>query len=165
MVPFVARCIVVVAVAATAACGGDGNATESSWPSVEVVSAAGDEVDTGSWTGEPMVVNFWYSTCAPCAKELQDFATVDAEFGGEVRFVGINPLDTPERMVGFADERGVAYELFQDPLAELQGELGITTFPATYFVSSSGEIIATTAALDADGLRARIDELLAAEAA
>jgi thiol-disulfide isomerase/thioredoxin len=158
-------CAAVAVVTVTAACGGSDDAGDSSWPSVEVVSATGDEVDTGSWTGEPMVVNFWYSTCAPCAEELQHFATVDDEVDGDVRFVGINPLDTPERMIEFADERGVAYELFQDPLAELQGELGITSFPATYFVSSSGEIVAVTAALDAAELRLEIDELLAAEAA
>ena len=34
-----------------------------------------------------MVVNVWYSTCPPCARELADFAAVHAEIGDEVRFV------------------------------------------------------------------------------
>ena len=39
-----------------------------------------------------MVVNLWYSTCPPCARELADFAAVEAEVGDDVRFVGVNPL-------------------------------------------------------------------------
>lgn len=157
-----ASLVAVSIVLVTAACGG-GDDTETTWPSVDLVSAEGDDVSTASWTGAPLVVNFWYSTCAPCARELADFAAVDAEFGDEVRFIGVNPLDSAERMAEFAAERGVAYELFQDPLAELQTVLEITTFPSTYFVSSSGEFTVAKGALDADGLRADVDRLLEAE--
>lgn len=155
---------VTLAVAALVGCG-DGGDDDASWPSVEVVAAAGDAVDTASWVGQPLVVNFWYSTCAPCVQEMEDFAAVDAEVGDEVRFIGVNPLDSAERMLDFAGDRGVTYDLFQDPLAELQGELDITSFPATYFVSASGEIVDVTAALDADELRAEIDDLLATDGA
>ena len=54
-----------------------------------------------------MVVNLWYSTCPPCARELADFAAVDAEVGDDVRFVGVNPYDTAPTMTRFAADRGV----------------------------------------------------------
>ena len=54
-----------------------------------------------------MVVNLWYSTCPPCARELADFAAVDAEVGDDVRFVGVNPYDTATTMTRFAADRGV----------------------------------------------------------
>lgn len=145
--------------ATMASCGGDDDPA-STWPSVDVVSAEGDTVSTDSWTGEPLVVNFWYSTCPPCAAELEHFAAIDDEFGDAVRFIGVNPLDTPERMVEFAGDRGVSYDLYQDPLAEMQTELGITTFPSTYFVSSDGEYTAVHGALDAEALRDDVEQLL-----
>ena len=58
-----------------------------------------------------MVVNLWYSTCPPCARELTYFAAVEAELGDDVRFVGVNPLDDVDEMQQFAADRGVDYEL------------------------------------------------------
>ena len=63
--------------------------------------------------GRPMVVNLWYSQCAPCARELADFAAVHAELGDAVRFVGVNPWDTASKMTSFAADRGVTYELLR----------------------------------------------------
>ena len=45
-------------------------------PEVTLVDLDGDEISTAALTGQPMVINFWFSTCAPCAKELPDFAAV-----------------------------------------------------------------------------------------
>ena len=60
-------------------------------PGVELLDADGEPCGCVP-DGRPMVVNLWYSTCPPCARELADFAAVDAEVGDEVRFVGVNPL-------------------------------------------------------------------------
>lgn len=147
------------------ACGGDGSDGDGeSFPEVDVVTLDDGTVSTSSWIGEPLVVNFWYSTCVPCAKELGEFAEVDAETD-EVRFIGVNPLDEIDTMTDFASERGVTYDLVRDPLADLQIALEITSFPATVFVTSDGEIVEMTGVLDADGLRGEIDDLLAADSA
>ena len=66
-------------------------------PALTLETAAGDAVELVTDDGRPMVVNLWYSTCPPCARELADFAAVDAEVGDDVRFVGVNPYDTARR--------------------------------------------------------------------
>ena len=159
-----AALVASIALAAVGCRSGDGDGT-TAFPSVDLVDVSGDAVSTASWNGEPLVVNFWYSTCVPCTRELREFADVDAERGDEVRFIGVNPLDSPAAMVEFAAERGVEYDLFQDSLAELQTELEISAFPRTYFVTSDGAIHSSTGVLDADGLRTEIDALLAADQA
>ena len=111
-----------------------------------------------------MVVNFWFSTCPPCAKELPDFAEVHAVRGDEVRFIGINPIDSVEVMEDFAGERGVAYELYRDDFAEFTDGIGASAFPVTIFVTSDGEIVEQTGVLDEEQLDAKVDELLAQEA-
>ena len=111
------------------------------------------------------MINFWFSTCIPCATELVDFAEVDAERGDEVRFIGVNPIDSPEAMIEFAAERGVDYDLFRDELAELQQSLRVAQFPATYFIASDGTIVDSTGVLDAEKLQREIDELLAEDRA
>jgi peroxiredoxin len=132
-------------------------------PSVELIAAGEATVSTDDLLGKPLVVNLWYSACPPCANELKYFAAVHEQFGDRVRFVGVNAIDTVEEMTEFAAERGVAYELFQDPLAELQAGLRLTSFPTTLFVAADGSIVERTGVLDESGLEAEVLELLAPE--
>ena len=128
-------------------------------PDVELLDAAGDTVSLASFVGKPLVINLWYSTCAPCARELRDFAEVDAEHAGHVQFVGINPQDDVDTMLAFAEARGVEYPLLLDSELEFASEVPIAAYPTTLFVSPEGRIVHQTNAIDADQLRATIDEV------
>lgn len=133
-------------------------------PEATVSDSDGNPVSVSSFVGDPLVVNFWFSTCPPCAKELPDFAAVHDERGDDVRFIGVNPIDSIEVMERFAGERGVTYELYRDDLAEFTDGIGATNFPITIFVTSGGQIVDQAGVLDADQLRQKIDELQALEA-
>lgn len=133
------------------------------FPDVTLADADGNDVTTADLLGEPLVVNLWFSTCPPCAKELPEFAEVDAE-RDDVRFVGVNTIDSVEVMKRFAGERGVEYELYRDDFAELADGVGAVAFPVTLFVTSDGTIVDQSGALDADELRAKIDQLMVEEA-
>lgn len=141
---------------------GNGDVQGDPFPDVVLVDGDDNEVSTGDLVGEPLVVNLWYSTCPPCAKELPDFAEVDAETD-DVRFIGVNTLDSLEVMERFAGERGVEYDLFRDEFAELADAIGATAMPITLFVTSDGTIVEQTGPLDADELRAAIADLLAVD--
>ena len=134
-------------------------------PIVTLADADGNEISTADFLGDPLVVNFWFSTCPPCAKELPDFAEVHEEVGDDVRFIGVNPIDSVEVMERFAGERGVRYELYRDEYAEFTDGIGASAFPVTIFVTSDGVIVGQTGALDADELRQRITELQTLESA
>jgi peroxiredoxin len=128
-------------------------------PDVELLDADGNLVPLASFTGKPLVINLWYSTCAPCARELRDFAEVDAEHAGHIQFVGINPQDDAETMVEFAERRGVRYPLLLDSDLRFVGEVPVAAYPTTLFVSPEGRIVHQTNAIDADQLRAAIDDV------
>lgn len=133
-------------------------------PEATVSDSDGNPLSVSSFVGDPLVVNFWFSTCPPCAKELPDFAVVHDERGDDVRFIGVNPIDSIEVMERFAGERGVTYELYRDDLAEFTDGIGASNFPITIFVTSEGQIVEQAGVLDADQLRQKIDELQALEA-
>ena len=128
-------------------------------PDVPVLDAEGGEVRLADYRGTPMVVNLWFSNCPPCARELADFATVHAEVGDRIRFVGIDPFDSVEAMERFASDRGVEYQLLRDPDRDFTAAIGVVAFPVTLFVDEAGRILRQTGEIDADGLRAAIDEL------
>jgi len=129
-------------------------------PDVTLEDADGVEQPWAQFDGRPAVINIWYSTCPPCAKELADFAEVSAEHFGHVQFVGVNPRDDPSTMTEFGAARGVDYPLLLDPEQAFVYELGITSYPTTLFVSADGEIVHQTNAISADELNAAIDEYL-----
>jgi thiol-disulfide isomerase/thioredoxin len=126
-------------------------------PSVDLRTSDGGSVSTGQLLGRPLVVNFWYSTCAPCKKELPDIATVHRDLGNQVRFVGVNPLD-PDLGVSFAEGLGVTYELYGGE--QLAAEVGIANYPVTLLVDASGTIVHQTGVVDEASLRTLIDEHL-----
>jgi thiol-disulfide isomerase/thioredoxin len=132
-------------------------------PTVDLVDDDGDPISTADLVGTPLVVNVWNSTCAPCRRELPDFAAVHADVGDEVRFVGVNNLDTPEVNLSFARDRGVRYELLRDTQDAFASEVGIAALPVTLFVAPDGTILRQTGVLEEDDLRAIIDELFGSD--
>ena len=125
-------------------------------PDVVLSDASGNPVSLDAYRGAPLVVNFWFSRCAPCRRELRDFAAVHAEVGDSVQFVGVDPFDTVDAMISFAEERGVRYDLLRDT-GELSGDRLLTD--ELGFVDAEGRILRQSGELDADELRAAIEEL------
>jgi peroxiredoxin len=129
-------------------------------PDVEARSLDGRAVALRSLTGEPLVVNFWASTCLPCRKEMPDLEALHDAVGDRVRIVGVNPQDSTDTAKEFADKVGATYELLRDPDGQVTTAFGVAGLPTTFFVSADGRILETRAgALSADELRATIDEL------
>jgi thiol-disulfide isomerase/thioredoxin len=127
---------------------------------VDLQTNDGAVVSTADLVGTPLVLNVWNSTCRPCRKELPAFAAVHAELGEQVRFIGINTLDTPEVNESFARDRGVRYELLRDVDGAFTDGLGISTQPVTLFVAADGTIVRQSGVLDEATLRAYTEELL-----
>lgn len=127
-------------------------------PDVELHDAADVVVPSSALVGEPLVINVWFSTCPPCARELADFAEVHAEVADRVRFVGVNPFDDPRRMIDFAAERGVTYELLRDTEGAFVDAVSLASFPRTYLVDATGVIVAEVGEVRADELRELIEE-------
>jgi peroxiredoxin len=132
----------------------------TSLPTIELEDNDGNRISTAELVGQPLVINYWYSTCAPCKKELPDFAAVHAELGDRVRFVGVNPYDTPEVNEAFARDRGVQYELLRDPRDAFGSTIGVATAPFTVFVHADGTIVRQAGVLDEEQLRQYTEELL-----
>ena len=126
--------------------------TGKTLPDVDLETLDGDAFATADLVGKPMVVNFWYSTCTPCKRELPGFAAVHAKLGDQVRFVGVDPLPPSSTEENFARDRGVQYELLYDPNGELTSVIGVAAYPQTLFIDAHGTILKQTGELTADKL-------------
>ena len=60
--------------------------------------------------GQPMVVNFWATWCAPCVKEMPELDALQKKYP-HVRFVGIG-VDSAANMQKFVEKVQVSYPLW-----------------------------------------------------
>ncbi|MFM7755240.1 MAG: TlpA family protein disulfide reductase [Actinomycetota bacterium] len=128
----------------------------------EILDLAGDAVDSRSLIdGRPLLINFWFSNCQPCKREMPALQAAFRTYGDRVRFVGINAQDSPEITRSFAEDLGIDYELLRDPNGEFVVANGVATFPTTLFVNADGRVVVQAAGeLSADDIESALQELL-----
>ncbi|MSO31986.1 MAG: TlpA family protein disulfide reductase [Ilumatobacteraceae bacterium] len=89
--------------------------------------------------GTPLVVNFWYSTCEPCKRELPTLGAAANKFL-QVQFVGINPTDDADTATQFAQDYGANYPMYLDKSGDSLVAAGVGVMPVTLFVDADGII-------------------------
>ena len=119
-----------------------GSADDGGLPKIELPCLGGGEsADLASFQG-PLVVNLFQGFCAPCKEEMPALQSFYETYGDEVPVIGIDVMDTvPGVALEEAISRGVTFPMYADPGGDLQGgPLTARAVPATYVLSSSGEV-------------------------
>ena len=126
------------------------------------------------------VVNFWFSTCAPCIAELSELNALNEDLklkGGAVIGINADTIGGDEKMIMEAKEllkaKGAMYQNIYFPVESEAGQLtySITAFPTTVVVDRSGRIIGEpilggiNSEAQMKALQAIIDEVLARDMA
>jgi len=103
----------------------------------------GQEINTASLrdAGRPILINFWFSNCQPCKREMPALQAAFEKYADRVTFVGINTQDSAKVTQAFAQDLGVTYQLWRDPNGKMLVANGVSIFPTTLFVSTDGTII------------------------
>lgn len=103
----------------------------------------GKSVDTNSWRGKVLVVNFWASWCPPCVEEMPTLDQLQAEFLPQnVLFVGIG-IDSPSNIRQFLEMTPVSYPIVIGGLegSTLSKQLGNAqgALPYTIIIDAKGK--------------------------
>ena len=120
------------------------------------------------------IINFWYTACGPCVKELPDFNRIADEYNGEVMVYAIHAAVGPKQMVpGFIEENfgdfNTDYIKFGwDDGSEYYASLNCRdAYPATLILDENGVIqykIIGSAHYDDDGdklgLKSMVESIL-----
>ena len=119
-------------------------------------------VNTASFftDGKPALINYWFSNCQPCKREMPALQDAFTKYGAQVNFIGINTQDSSEVATSFIEDLGIDYEILRDPNGESVVANGVSTFPNTFFVNAAGTIIKQIAGeLTADDISSALKEL------
>lgn len=106
---------------------------------VDLEDQDGNLVSTSTFVGEPLIVNFWFTTCEPCRREFPVLVAADARHP-DLRFIGVNLVDTSETALAFAAAYGTRFELFFDRDGRLTSAMGVATAPVTLLVDAGGVV-------------------------
>lgn len=115
------------------------------------------------YRGKVVVLDFWYTSCLPCIKLIQDFQLIKKEMNrDDVIFVGVNGVDKKERIAHFMEKKNMNFKSIynaKDALAAYK----IAAYPAYYVIDKEGKIqLASTGYSDQvrDIIIQKIKELL-----
>ena len=128
-------------------------------PDVSFATLDGGEAAIRDYRGEPLVLNFFASWCAPCIREMPEFEAVHQQYDGEVAFLGIAVSDRDADTDRLIEDTGVTYDIGRDPVGDLYSEFDGLAMPLTAFIAADGTVVTThNGALDADDLTRMIEE-------
>jgi len=120
---------------------GDARGTRAAAFSLPDLRDQSRAVDLARFSGTPLVVNFWSTTCVPCRKEMPALASVATRYAGRVAFVGIDHEDTRPAALRFVATTGVRYPVGFDPDGTTADAYRLRGLPTTVFVRADGTVM------------------------
>lgn len=142
-----------------------GSAEQQMAPDFAVAGNDGAEVQLSDFRGQPVVLNFWASTCGPCQSEMPGFQQAWQRYGDQIAFMmvdvpGFNG-ETTARAQELVASKGYGFPVYFDTDGSAAAAYGVTSIPRTCFIDAEGRIVAAAAgALDEASLDQGIDLLL-----
>lgn len=131
-----------------------------------------EEISLAQFRGDVVVLNIWWSGCAPCRRELPMLQELHEQYAGKgVEFLGIDLREASKANgLRFQQEQGVRYPSIYDQggrtLLELRGIVPPTSMPSTLVLDTEGRVAARILGEipSKTTLRTLIDTVLAEEA-
>ncbi len=103
-----------------------------------------DDTETrlSEYRGQYVLLNFWFTTCAPCRFEMPAFQQAYEAYGdGQLAMLAVNREEGPEAVTEFGEEFGVTFPLLLDELGDLQLLYDIVSYPTTFIIDPEGVIV------------------------
>lgn len=114
----------------------------------ELTDMSGTQRLSSEWDGQPKLLNFWATWCAPCRREIPLLKQTQAEYAEQLglQVIGI-AVDFNEDVVAYAEEAQFNYPILvgqEDAMAVAESSgVDFIGLPFTMVVGPSGELIKT----------------------
>jgi peroxiredoxin len=110
-------------------------------PEFALFTPEGEEVKLSEFRGQPVLINFWATWCAPCRIEMPAMQDRFTKYADEGLIILAVDFDEPASDVAaFRDELGLTFSLLLDPGAEIQKLYRVRGYPSSFFVDRDGII-------------------------
>jgi peroxiredoxin len=101
----------------------------------------GSEVRLSDYRGQPVVLNFWATWCAPCRKEIPQFVDAYQRFRGDgLVVIGVNLQEGKSIARGYVEDYGMQFPVAIDVDGEVGDAYRLLGLPVTYFIDRDGVV-------------------------
>jgi peroxiredoxin len=107
---------------------------------------SGQMLDSKALEGQVVVMNWWYSACAPCRAEAPELQALYEEFQDQgVQFIGVNVRDTAETALAFDRKFDISFPSIIDAQSgavslAFQGVVSPQAVPTTLVIDKQGKV-------------------------
>jgi thiol-disulfide isomerase/thioredoxin len=113
----------------------------------EGTTDSGAAVSEADFKGQVVMLNFWWSNCAPCRVEAPELSTLSTQYLGKgASFLGVNVHDEAATAASFGKKFNLGYPSVIDKDGALQlafaSSIPLNAVPATLVVDKQGRVAA-----------------------
>jgi cytochrome c biogenesis protein CcmG/thiol:disulfide interchange protein DsbE len=109
-------------------------------PAFNGTTLTGADVSLKSFSGKPVVINFFASWCVPCRAEAPGLAKLARQFGSRVQLLGISIDDKRPGAMAFARHYHWNWPIVFDPNDSLAYRYRLFGKPTTVVIDQQGRI-------------------------
>jgi thiol-disulfide isomerase/thioredoxin len=112
-------------------------------PAYEATSLDGEQASLASLRGSAVLLNVWATWCAPCRQEIPFLAELHAaEAGNGLRVIGvsIDAAEDRDKVLQFAPELGITYDIWLDPEERIGAVMRYSGVPASMLIDREGVV-------------------------
>ena len=119
----------------------DTRSSASQAPALTLVDLGGNKIDTSSYAGKVVLINFWAAWCTPCAEEIPQFIALQDKYRAQgLQVIGISMEDRDSALRDFYRKYKMNYPVVagNEKIAEAYG--GILGLPTSFLIGRDGRI-------------------------
>ena len=94
---------------------------------------------------QPMLINFWFTSCLPCIKEIPDLNQLSSDYKDQVRFIAIT-FNSQIQVEKFLETRPIDFEHLTEQKDAI-GEFGVRNYPMNILIDKNAKILYVDGAL------------------
>lgn len=117
------------------------HAAQSEAPALTLTDLDGAQINTASYTGKVVLVNFWAAWCTPCTAEVPQIMALQEKYRAEgLQVLGISMDDRESALRDFYKQHKMNYPVVagNQQIAEAYG--GILGLPTTILIARDGRM-------------------------
>jgi cytochrome c biogenesis protein CcmG/thiol:disulfide interchange protein DsbE len=104
-------------------------------PELSMTDLNGGAVQTSSYKGKVVLVNFWAAWCTPCAEEIPQFIALEKKYQDQgLQVIGISVEDDPRDLRAFYRKYQMNYPVVPSDLKIADAFGGVLGLPTTFVI-------------------------------
>lgn len=103
----------------------------------------GNSVSLSDYAGQPVLVNFWATWCAPCRLEMPELQSAYESYQDDgLVILAVNAQEQEQQVSAFFDDLGLSFTPLIDGDGQVGRAYGALGLPSTYFIDGAGDVTA-----------------------